>query len=168
MISRCLILVSVVALLAGCQNESFRSQALGEVEAAAAFQAAKDVFAGYYTITSADPAAGRIEGEPKLTASRAEPVFSTAPTREVPVLRIRSQGNTVWADVRVAIQRQEAGAYGAFSGFSAGHEIPNATPAQEDAPLTEEQNRLWRDSGYNLAVEQRILADLYNRLHPKP
>jgi len=159
----------------GCQNGStvlgepawrFRSCRLGQVDPTETFGAAQSVLADYFTIASANPATGVIICEPKTTADPANRTFTSTAVRELAVLRIRQEATVVWADVRVAVQRQQTGNFTGFSPPGYRSEVPNQTPALEDAPLTQEQKASWRSAGYNLDTERRILMDLQARIKP--
>ena len=168
MVRRYLLLVLVGTIAAGCQTERFRSRNLGRTDLGTAYETALDVFGDYYSIASTDRRAGRITGRPKRVSAARDRTLSTSPVRESAVLRVRREGEAVWADVRVAIERQEAGSFRSLTDLSAHRDVPDHTPAERDAPFTREQNQAWRVTGNNADVERRILIDLYDRLNPEP
>ena len=167
------LLVVLTWTVVGCQTDSlfggagsgrFRSHRLGQVEQSEAFEAARGVLGNYYTIASVDPDTWRIVSKPKMIPQSPSAILSTTPARERAELRIRRDNGFIWADVRVTIEHQQTGVYRSLSQFPDRRDVPNQTPAYEDAPLTKEQNVLWRPAGYNLDVERRILQDLYERM----
>ncbi len=168
MIARCLLTALAAAALAGCQTERFRSQQLGEVDYDTAYQAGRTVFADYYAIDAADPDDGRITGRPKPLDNSAPGglALSSQPARELAVLRIRRDGKVIWADVRVAIQRQQAGGFDSFGDLGGRGDAPNQTPADLEGPLSASQQEAWVAKGANYRTETHILQDIYNRLHP--
>lgn len=165
---RSLSFLLIVVALAGCQAERFRSQRLGEVSYDAAYQAALDVFDDYYAVQSADKASGRIASQPTPVEAAPEMLLTNTEARELAVLRIRRGDDAVWADVRIDIERQVSESYRDVTGLAAHRDVPNQTPAQEDAPLTTEQSLTWRVVGQNYEKERRMLADLTERLRSSP
>ncbi len=154
-----------VPMLAGCQNERFRSMRLGEVDVEKAYQAGVTVFGDYYKVAEADGRTRRITGRPKTVKAPPDRLFSTSASREVAVLRIRRDGAVTWADVRVDIQRRQSAGYRSLSGLTDRDDVPNRTPAQDDAPLRPEQDEVWQVTGHNYQIERKMLQDLYARVN---
>jgi hypothetical protein len=165
MIVRGLILLLAAALLAGCQTEKFRSRALGDVTFDQAFTAGQDVFRDYYEIDTSDRDNGRIASYPKAAHTQARRLLTSGPARQMAVLRIRKAEGMAWADVRVDVQQMESQAH-QLSAITVDREIPNQTPAQEDAALTVEQRESWVTVGHDYEIERAILNDIYAQLHP--
>jgi len=166
MTGRWALLLVAVSMLAGCQNERFRSMRLGDVDFDEAYRAGLEVFAGYYGVADTDARTGRVTGRPKLVSAPPDKLFSSTPSREVAVLRIRRDGALTWADVRVDIQRRESASYRSLAGLTGPNDVPNRTPAQGDAPLRAEQDQVWQVTGHNYDVERKMLKDLYARVNP--
>jgi hypothetical protein len=152
------------ALLAGCQNERFAAQPLPTNDYSQAFSLAKETFSQYFSIASANSASGEIQGQPKSTGQVRERLLGGAVTRQIASMRLRQVGQEVLAEVRVENQRQDMVSYGAVQPRTVYNEIPNQTPAQEGAALTDQQNQPWQTSGQDYALERTILNDLRNRL----
>ena len=164
MTTRSAILLLVGLALAGCQAEPVTTGRLGEVDYTAAFAGAREVFGQYYTIDSAEAATGRIVGVPRSVSAEPDRLLTLTPARERATLRLRRDGRTVWADIRVAVERLESTGYRSAQALHQLRDVPDRTPAQDDAPLTQQQNEIWRPAGNNLQIEQRILIDLVDRM----
>jgi len=160
MVTRAGLALIVVGILAGCQTTPMTTTRLGEVNYDAAFAAGREVFGQYYTIETADAATGVITGVPKSVQPRPDRVLTSTAAREVAKLRLRRDDEGVWADVRVTVQRLDTTGYRNVEALHGARDLPRRTPAQDDAPLTPEQNEVWRAAGNNLQIEQRILIDL--------
>jgi len=151
----------------GCHSRQYQSQSLGQVNYAQAFEQSKAVFSQYFSIESADAAKGKIVGRAKEVQAAPDRLLGSTPARQIAVMRVRRKGDTVVADVRVEIQRQDTVAARQMQPVTVDTELPNRTPAQENAPLTAEQEEFWQTTGRDEGVEQSILADLIRRLAPK-
>jgi hypothetical protein len=168
-----LVLLLTALIAPGCQDgQSFRSLSLAAPDGtgpdqATAFAASREVLSQYFSIDSADPATGQIVSRPRPLRNAPDTRISATPARELAVLRLRSEPQGIIADIRVAIQRSDAVGARLPGGTLEPRDVPNQTPAEEDAPLTSEQLQAWRTTGYDHQLEQRILRDLYNRLHPQ-
>jgi hypothetical protein len=152
----------------GCQYERFRSQPLGQVGYDQAFSLSRTVLSQYFSIASADADKGRIVSRPKMVASSPDRLLGTTPARQVAVMQIRRKNGEVFADLRVDVQRQDVEASSRMQPLTAGTELPSRTPAQESGPLTAEQNQAWRTTGRDEDLERTILADLVDRISPRP
>lgn len=160
--------VSLAAMLPACQEpQSFRSQDLGPVAFDEAYDASLDVLSQYYRVQTADRADGRITTYPRQVDGGSALRLSSVPTREQAILQLREADGTLWADVQVRTQRQEAASYRTLARMGETRDVPNQTPAQDDAPYTAEQQSAWTNAGFNYPREREILADLYRRLHPE-
>jgi hypothetical protein len=156
-------------MLVGCnQAMPGRSRALGTVEYSAAFAAAREVLAQYYSVESSDAETGVIQARPKRIDAPNERLLSGSPAREVATLRLRKEGKAVVAHTTVAVQRQGGPALQTMRGGTDTYSsVPDDTPAEREAATTVEQNESWRTHHYAHAVERKILDDLYRALHPK-
>ena len=157
-----------MAMLAGCQEPGrFRSMALGEVDMTAAMTAGQDVLGQYFPVAEVDSDAHKITSGPKNIRGESVGLISRGAARELAVLRLRREGNVIWADVSVIVQRQEAPQRRMMAPWTSRQDLPAPTPAQADAPYTREQEEAWMTVRHNEDTEARILQDLYNKLHPE-
>ena len=159
----CVLLAGLLAA-GGCQMERFRSQGLGRAGYGEAFDAGKAVLAQHFSIASADPASGRIVSRPRPLQPTADRLLGRSSGREVATMRIRQEGDHLFADLRVDIQRRDLGAARAMQPVTVDTELPTRTPAQESAAVTLEQDQTWITTGRNHLLERTILADLLKRL----
>ena len=157
-------LVIFMMFVAGCQAQQFRSQPLGEVDYAEAFQAGKTVLAQYFSVASSDAESGKIISRGTPVDAAKDRLLGASPARKVAQMRIRKKGEVVFADVRVDIQRQDVGAFRQMQPVTVDNQVPNRTPADEAAAVTTEQNHAWQTTGRDNQLEQAILADLINAL----
>ena len=159
-------LAAAAALMAGCQQERYRSMNLGAVEYNAAYQTAVQTLRDYYPLESADASTGHIVG--RMRPAKGDQLAIThAPARERAEMRIRREKQDVWADIRIRVERQESDRFAHFPAMNTQNEGPTPTPAEEDAPFTREQQEVWTTTGTNWRLEREILNDLYLRLHPR-
>jgi hypothetical protein len=157
-----------LAMLAGCEESTrYRSISLGNVEMPAAMMAARDVMGQYYGIAEVDEYAHKFTCDPKVMRGATAGLLSKGSARELAVLRLRSEGNAVWADVSIIVQHGEAPQRRMMDPWISGYDYPSPPPYQKDAPYTAEQEEAWQTVGHNDATEARILQDLYNALHPE-
>lgn len=154
----------IVSCLVGCQGQRFRSQPLGKVDYAEAFQAGRTVLAQYFSVASFDAESGKIAGRPAPVDAARDRLLGASPARKVAEMRIRKKGELIFADVRVDIQRQDVGAFRQMQPVTVDNQVPNRTPADEAAAVTTEQNQAWQTTGRDHQLEQAILADLINAL----
>ena len=160
------VLILAAGLAGGCTSDRYRTQPLGQVPYSAAFEAGKDAMASRFQIASADDATVKIVARPKAVETGRDRLLGTTPARKVAQMRIREKGGQVYADVLVAIQRQDAPAMRAFRPVTPDTERPTQGPAQETAMLSPEQNMAWENSGRDAAAEREILADIVRHLAP--
>jgi hypothetical protein len=150
---------------AGCGMQRYRAQPLGQVPYEQAFQAARTVFSQYFSVASADSVTGKIVGRPKVVEGAPDRLLGITPARQVAKMRIREKKDgQVYAEVRVDIQRQDAGAFRAMQPLTVETELPSRTPAQDTAPISAEQDQAWQTTGRDEAKERDILADLLRRV----
>ncbi len=159
-----MILLAAAPVLAGCQMDEYRCQPLGEVAYDEAFRVGRAVLAQYFSIASADPQSGKIVSRPKPIKAAPDRLLGSSPARQLAILRIRRTGGDLYADLRVHIQRQDAGAARAMQPVTVQTEMPNVTPAEETAAVTTEQSQAWENVGRDHALERTILADLLRQL----
>lgn len=161
-----LVLPLLALALIGCENVNYTSQNLGRVGYDHAFDTAVEVFRGYYPVASTNREKGMIYGAPRPVDSAPDRILSNTKARERAELRIRSEEQNIWADVRVEIERLQTGSHQAMLGLTSSRDVPNRTPAEQDAAYTAEQNEQWNVTGTNYQKEIFILEDLRDRLHP--
>lgn len=150
---------------AGCSMEQYRSQPLGQVPYAQAFEAARIVFSQYFSVASDDPRTGKIIGRPKLVEASPDRLLSVTPARQVAKMRIREKKDgQVYAEIRVDVQRQDLGALSAMQPITVDTELPSRTPAQDTGPISAEQSQAWQTTGRDEAKERDILTDLLQRV----
>ncbi len=155
-----LLLVIMVAGVAGCQTERFRSQPLGEVGYAEAFRSGKRVMSQYFSIASADAETGRIVSRPKAVEAARDRLLGTTPARKIANMRIRQKGDLVFVDIRVDVQRRDVVALRQMQPITVDSELPHQTPADESAAVGSEQSRDWQTTARDHQLEHTILADL--------
>lgn len=150
--------------LLGCgQLAPGSQQVLGEYDYAAAFSKAKDIFAQYYSIESADPVTGKIVSRPKYDTSPKN-LYST---RELATLNIDNQGGIITAQLSITVERQTSAAARQMNLYRENYdEVPNKSPAYGEAATTAEQNQSWGFDRYNRALERRILQELILGINP--
>lgn len=165
---RHVLIVAAVAvfLIAGCSMTPGRSRSLGEIDYSAAFAAANEVMAQYYSIESANPRTGVIQARPRDISADNERILGGSPARQLATLRLRTEGESVVAYASVALQRQ--GAQGLRQFQESYDSVPNETPAESDAATTADQNDTWTTHSYAHNVERRILQDIHRALNPTP
>ena len=165
------IVVGLVAagLLVGCnQPTPGRSRSLGTVDYTAAFAAANEVMAQYFSIESSNPHTGMIESRPKVVQARRERLLGGSPARHVATLRVRTEGKEIVGYATVRLQRQGSAVLRQIRPGEDNYDsVPNQTPGEREGATTVEQNESWRTHGYAHDVEQKILEDLWKSLHPK-
>jgi hypothetical protein len=158
-----------VLLLAGCQAaEPGTMLPLGKVGYDKAFTEAEKVMSQYFSVASADDAAGTIACRPKPAPPRTEGLLRAPPARHVATMRLRQSGQEVVAHVTVTVERQESAAHRQLRMIGADREpVPHRTPAELDAATTAQQNDRWVARGHDTALERAILRDLYEALWPE-
>ena len=162
----CIALLVLAGALAGCQLQTpGRTRHMGAVSYESAFAAARDVLSQYYTVTEQDPDTGKITCLPKTVQAPPERILGGSPARHLATLRLRREDGEVSAQVSVAIQRQTRAVRRQMTSVKY-DEVPNVTPAQEEAATTVEQNEAWVTQAYAHDREVQILEDLYKALHP--
>jgi len=159
-----MILLAAGPILAGCQVDSYRCQPLGDVAYDEAFRVGRSVLAQYFSIASADPQSGKIVSRPKPIKATSDRLLGSSPARQLAILRIRRKGGQLYADLRVHVQRQDAGVARAMQPITVQTELPNVTPAEETAAVTAEQSQTWANVSRDDALERIILADLLKQL----
>ena len=160
------LLILAAGLAGGCTADRYQTQPLGQVPYSAAFEAAQDAMAGRFQIATADDETGKIVARPQATETGRNRLLGKSPARKLAKMRIREKGGQVYADVLVAIQRQDVQAMRAFQPVTSDNERPTQGPAQETAILSPDQNAAWENSGRDAAAEREILADIVRRLAP--
>jgi len=159
----------VAAVLTGCSTgPSGTSRRLGSVGYQGAFAAAREVMAQYFEIAEADVGSGTIKSRPKAAQGGPERLLGGgSPARQIATLHLRHEGDEVVAYVSVALQRQDSAVYRHMLASGESYDsVPNLTPAEQEAAVTSEQDHAWRTSRYAHDIEQKVLDDLYRRLHP--
>ncbi len=162
--SKHVILVTLAAaFLAGCtQAELGTERALGPVQYADAFRAARTVTAQYFTVASADRSSGVIKSAPKTVAP--DMALGSA-ERQLATITVRQRGSVMTAYAMVEIQRQGV-AMKRHVGFAEVYDgPPSHTPAEREAATTPEQNEYWITRRRDRALENKILTDIYRALH---
>ncbi|HOF19578.1 MAG TPA: hypothetical protein PK082_11760 [Phycisphaerae bacterium] len=154
--------------LVGCGPRTpGESRMMGTVEYPAAFASARDVFAQYFSVASADLDAGIIRSLPRKIDAPNDRLLGGSPARQVATLRLRRDGGNVVAQVCVETQRQGSAVYRQMASRDENYDsVPHESPAQIDAATTPEQNETWRTASRDRALEIKILNDVYRALHP--
>ena len=162
------VVLAAACVLVGCnQPLPGRSRSLGAVDYTAAFAAANEVMAQYFSVESADPRAGVIQSRPKAVSAPRERLLGGSPARQVATLRLRSEGKDVVASATVAVQRQGAEVLRVMPRDADDYStVPDKTPAEREAATTVLQNESWRTHQYDHDVERKMLLDLWRALHP--
>jgi hypothetical protein len=158
------ILLAAAVLAGGCQSEQYRTQPLGDVEYDRAFNTGRDVLAQYFSLERADPRSGEIVSRPRPVEAEPQRLLGVGEARQLAQMRIRREDDRVVADLRVLIQRQDTEAAMTMQPVTADNELPGHTPVDETAPLTKEQQQVWRTTGRDEALERMILEDLLEQL----
>jgi hypothetical protein len=155
--------------VAGCSTQEYRTQPLGSVTYAQAFDAGKAVMGNYFSIASADSETGKIISRPKMTNRPSDRLLGgTTPARQMATLRIHPEGDQMVADIRIVDQRQDSGQ---IMRQMQPLTVDNERPTQgvfQDGALTQEQGQAWETTGREVAMERNMLADLLTRLQAKP
>ena len=157
-------LAMALASLGGCQTQRYRSQPLGQVDYAEAFQASRLVLERYFPPGTADRDSGKIvSGARKVPAPR-DRLLGGSTAREIATIRLRRRGEEVFADIRVTVQRQDVGAMRQMQPVTVDTEQPNRTPADEAGAVSAAQDQAWQTTGRDAEMERRSLAELLERL----
>ncbi len=163
--------VWTLTLIAGGCNSFMpgTSRSMGDVSYESAFAEGQHVFGQYnFLIAGADPDTGEIRSHPKSDSARPDRLLTNSPARKIATLSLRRDDGQVVATLSVAIERlgsQEAMTIEASrENYSS---VPDQTPAEIDAATTAEQNEVWTVDSYDHPLEQRMLDDLWQRLHPE-
>jgi hypothetical protein len=176
---RTFVLMIVAATLAGCSNmnqletglnpDRGTSRNLGDVSYPQAFAAARETLAQYFSIRSADPAAGIIRTRPREVDPGRERLLGGSPARQIATLQLTRENEQVIAQVVVQQQRQ-----GSAPTRQMGYSVErynysgnpgDETPASTEAATTAEQNEAWTNEKLRHDVESTILNDLYKKMH---
>ena len=166
-----LAVVAVMAsgLLVGCATGPAGSnRMLGTVNYPLAFTNARDVLSQYgFTADSADSDAGVIKTRPKMLG--ADGVFSKPKTRETATVRLLRQDSAVVAYCYIIREKQVAAAMRFTQGAGMGNYsgVPDQTPADGSGATTPQQNEAWEKDVRDRVMEDKILSDLYDLMHPK-
>jgi hypothetical protein len=168
MITKCSLLTAAAAALlaSGCATmEVGTERPLGDVQYAAAFDAARTVMGQYFTVASADTDSGVILSAPRPMAGN---VLSGGPLRQIARVRIcRAEGGVVaYAAVNVQRQSSEAMQQMARGDLSADGP-PHQTPAQLEGATTPQQNESWLTERRDRELEFKILNDIQSALGAK-
>ncbi|MGA2266396.1 MAG: hypothetical protein ABSH10_08210 [Phycisphaerae bacterium] len=167
MITKCSLLTAAAAALlaSGCSTMEVGTQRpLGNVQYAAAFDAARTVMGHYFTVALADTDSGVILSTPRPMAGG---VLAGGPLRQTARVRIcRAEGGVV-AYATVNVQRQSSVAMQQMArGDLTDDKPPYQTPAQLEGATTPQQNDLWLTERRDRELEFKILNDIQNALHP--
>lgn len=164
-----ILLLAGTLVVAGCSTQEYRTQPLGSVTYAEAFDAGKAVMGNYFSVASADADTGKIISRPKMTNRPAGRLLGgTTPVRQMATLRIHPEGDQIVADIRIVDQRQDSGQImRQMQPVTVDNERPTQGVFQEGA-LTQEQNQAWETTGREAALESTVLSDLLTRLQVKP
>jgi len=164
-----LCMATLSLLAAGCaESLPGTTRSLGPVSYEAAFAAARETLAQYFSIETADPETGTIETRPKPARKGHKRILSGSPARKLAKMRIRKDDAGITAYCSVAVERQGSAGYAGQMALTQEpySSVPNQTPAELDAATTPQQNEIWIVDRYDHALERAILDDLYRRLHP--
>lgn len=150
--------------LVGCgQLAPGSQQVLGESDYNDAFVKAKDIFAQYFSIESADPATGKITSRPKYDMASK----SLFPKRELATLSIDNQGGIILAQLSITVERQTSAASRQMNLYRENYdEVPNKSPAFGEAATSAEQNQSWGFDHFDRALERRILQEMMLAINP--
>lgn len=164
---RWMLLPMLAALAVGCQTQQFATQPLGNVDYDQAYLAARNVFAQYFSIASADPETGKIVARSRSVDSpRPDRLLGTSPARHLAEMRVRREGGEVLVEVRVELQRQGTTAFRQMEPVTVNNELPYRTLSEQTSPYSQEQLDAWQSSGRDEALERKILGDVVLALHP--
>ena len=153
----------------GCtEGIAGRSRSLGDVDYVKAFAAGADVMRQHYRIESMNAESGVIKAEPKAVTAPGERLLGNSPAREVATLRLRREGNAVVAYASIVRQRMGGPILRTMNLRDEKYDtVPDSTPAQRDAATSEEQNASWVTDRNATDTERKVLAELYDAVHPK-
>jgi len=160
--------ILLTALLTGCGVRTpGTTRVLGDVSYADAFATSTETIAQHFSILSADAGTGEIRCRPKPVAAKDERLFSGSPARHLASLHLLRKDGLVVAQAAVAIQREGSSIHQARRNFGENYDgVPNLTPAEDTASITPQQEQLWQTESYDVALERRILDEIYNALTP--
>ena len=174
------VVLAVAAAVGGCKNSSLTSLMLGEigsggtrnlgtVDYASAFGHAREIMAQYgFRLVETDPDKGILRAAPKHVGQRPERLLGQSDARKVAKMSIRRDGREVVAYASIVIEKLGTTEEYRFSPANEPYDsVPNQTPAETDGATTPEQNEVWRATGHDRATEEKILDDLYRRMHPE-
>jgi len=162
------VLLVGAAMAGGCQSHRYASEPLGDVGHAQAFRAGKAVLSQHFSIASADEAAGKLVSRPAPVDAGRDRLVGSSPARQVATMRIREEGQQIYADIRIDIQRQDLGAMRHMQPVTVDNQLPNQTPAQRSAAVTPDQDQAWQNTGRNERLERLILDEVMAKLAKKP
>ncbi len=160
--------VSLVCALWGCNVAGpGTTRNLGQVDYASAFEKGREVMGRHFSIASADPDSGLIEGRPTPVQVRGERILGGSAARHLATLRIRRSEAGIVAHASVALQREGSTIPRTAVPPEENYDsVPTLTPAEETAAITPEQGDLWQTERYDHALQRRILEELYRAIHP--
>ena len=130
---------------------SFRVQRLGPCDYQEAFAAAVSAVSEQFRVVSANADSGIITCEPD------EFTRAGARMRRTARLQLRRQKDQVIAACRVQVERHATAGARSWSRHRSADDLPTATPIQEDAGLSPEQEEYWATEGRDYRLERAIL-----------
>ena len=154
-------------VLVGCNATPGSQRPLGQVNYPTAFAEARQVMQTHFTIAQADADTGVIRAQPKRVDTAPGQLLTTpGPTRQVATMHLKQREGQLVAFLDIAIQRQSADSYRVFYEERERYsDVPNQSPAMQEAATTPEQNQLWQTERNDKTLERKILQELYARLH---